>query len=103
MKIIANNLPWYSGIQLLFTEEHEGIRRVATLMELKKVEKGDVVEPTISLNDHDAQELIDQLYHCGLRPTEGRGSSGQLKATQDHLNDMRAIVGKLSDVTLKES
>jgi hypothetical protein len=42
-----------------------------------------------------AQRLMDELWHCGLRPSEGTGSAGSLKATQDHLQDMRKIVWKV--------
>ena len=41
------------------------------------------------------QNLIDALWTCGFRPTEGTGSAGSLKATQDHLQDMRATGSKL--------
>lgn len=39
----------------------------------------------------EAQELMDNLWRCGFRPTEGKGSAGQLAATDRHLQDMRAI------------
>jgi hypothetical protein len=35
---------------------------------------------------------MDDLWEAGIRPTEGTGSAGALKATQDHLTDMRKIV-----------
>jgi hypothetical protein len=35
--------------------------------------------------------LMDQLWQCGLRPTEGTGSAGSLAATERHLKDMREI------------
>lgn len=38
-----------------------------------------------------AQRLMDDLWNCGLRPTEGRGSAGQLEAVQRHLDDMKKI------------
>lgn len=34
---------------------------------------------------------FDELWRCGLRPTEGTGSAGSLAATQAHLKDMKAI------------
>jgi hypothetical protein len=39
--------------------------------------------------------LIDALWTAGLRPTEGHGSTGQLAATERHLEDMRALAFKL--------
>lgn len=48
--------------------------------------------PTLELKSQDAQSLMDTLWHCGFRPTEGTGSAGALAATQKHLDDMRALV-----------
>jgi hypothetical protein len=59
-----------------------------------------IVDPTITMSAQDAQVLMDELWRCGLRPTEGSGSAGSLAATQDHLRDMRTIVAKQLDVTL---
>lgn len=44
-----------------------------------------ILEPT------QAQQLMDDLWTCGIRPTEGKGSAGCLAATENHLKDMRAI------------
>jgi hypothetical protein len=49
-------------------------------------------EPTFSLSPEEAQTLMDDLWQCGLRPTEGTGSAGSLKATERHLEDMRTLV-----------
>jgi len=40
------------------------------------------------------QVMMDDLWNCGVRPTEGSGSAGSLKATQNHLEDMRKLVFK---------
>lgn len=48
-------------------------------------------EPMLSLALVDAQRLMDELWHCGLRPSEGSGSAGSLAATERHLKDMRTI------------
>lgn len=48
--------------------------------------------PTIQLSIQSAQQLMDELWQCGLRPTEGTGSAGSLAATQRHLDDMRKLV-----------
>jgi hypothetical protein len=52
-------------------------------------------QPSISIDLTQAQVLIDELWNCGLRPTEGKGSAGQLTATEKHLNDMRGLVDLL--------
>jgi len=55
-------------------------------------EAGVEVQPVCSLSPEHAQQLMDDLWVCGLRPSEGTGSAGALKATQDHLADMRKLV-----------
>jgi len=50
--------------------------------------------PTCTLELTAAQQLIDDLWACGIRPSEGSGSAGQLAAVQKHLEDMRKLVSK---------
>jgi len=52
-------------------------------------------EPTVSLQMREAQMLMDELWRCGLRPSEGTGSAGSLAATQAHLKDMQTIAFQL--------
>ena len=48
-------------------------------------------EPSLVFDKDNAQVLMDSLWHCGLRPTEGAGSAGAMDATRRHLDDMRKI------------
>lgn len=48
-------------------------------------------EPTMRLSVDEAQQLMDELWRCGLRPTEGTGSAGSLAATERHLKDMQSV------------
>ena len=48
-------------------------------------------EPTLTISIDAAQRLLDNLWDCGLRPTQGKGSAGQLAAVERHLHDMRII------------
>lgn len=57
-----------------------------------KLAANERVQPFITLQVHEAQRLMDELWQCGLRPTEGTGSAGQLAATERHLEDMRTLV-----------
>ncbi len=47
-----------------------------------------------------AQGLMDDLWKCGIRPTEGAGTAGSMAAAQKHLADMRAIVSKKLNIVL---
>ncbi len=67
------------------------------VMKRHKIEDVTCVDrgPDISMWPGSAQQLMDELWNVGLRPSEGTGSAGSLAATQRHLGDMRSIVGKL--------
>lgn len=55
---------------------------------------------SVTLNQRrgEAQQLMDELWRIGLRPTEGSGSAGSLAATQEHLKDMRALVANYASL-----
>jgi hypothetical protein len=46
----------------------------------------------IMFGETEAQILMDSLWDCGTRPSEGQGSAGQLAAVKYHLEDMRKLV-----------
>ncbi len=61
---------------------------------MKPAEEGGLVSPSFTLTNEAAQSLMDSLWDCGIRPTAGQGSAGQLAATERHLADMRTLVFK---------
>lgn len=63
-------------------------------MTMTPVSTGIYVEPFVRLNRDQAQVLMDDLWQCGLRPSEGAGSAGAMAAVQRHLEDMRTLVFK---------
>ena len=56
------------------------------------------IPPTVSLTPESAQQLMDELWKCGLRPVEGKGSAGSLAATESHLQDFRKIAFKFLEL-----
>lgn len=48
--------------------------------------------PPIALSFEDAQSLMDDLWNSGVRPTDAEKTDSTLKATEMHLNDLRALV-----------
>lgn len=54
--------------------------------------RNEMTDPSFTVEDDEAQQLMDELWRCGLRPTEGSGSAGSLAATERHLEDMRRLV-----------
>ena len=64
---------------------------VAAPVTMVRYEPNHMVEPMLRLGILQAQQLMDELWQCGLRPTEGSGSAGSLAATERHLKDMQTI------------
>lgn len=83
----ALELHWY------VRDEALKINSAVKSLELERVEEGQYYpEPAAYINYEDAQQLMDELWKCGIRPTEGAGTAGSMSATQKHLEDMRTIV-----------
>jgi len=83
----VNKPLWAKGIEILITQG----RAVGARVEMVTIDDGMMCDPTLRIEDSEAQELIDGLWAAGLRPSEGSGSAGSLKATENHLADMRLI------------
>lgn len=94
--------PWSRLIQLaVFVTDHDSKRKVAAPLTLRDFNEGEYLgEPTITMRPEEGQELMDELWRCGLRPSEGSGSAGSLKATESHLADMRVLVASLTGAKL---
>ena len=92
IRAIAHRDPWSEKVEFLLCHHETGKpRAVAKPLEFEEVPQGAIVNPTFSLHGDEAQELMDMLWNCGLRPTQGKQSAGQLDAVERHLADMRAI------------
>lgn len=107
LKIRAQSAPWQNAI-ILYLERGEreryAKRQVVSSMTFEELDDGAVFHDAaiVAISNDDAQALMDDLWHGGLRPTEGSGSAGSLRATEKHLKDMREINTKLLDKVLGE-
>ena len=63
-----------------------------------KVIPGHTVPPGMMLSETETQALMDRLWSCGFRPSEGTGSAGALAAVQMHLADMRRIAFSMLEI-----
>lgn len=90
----AQAAPWNRAVQFMLMQGDA----VATNIEMTPHQPGMMIAPFIELDIDDAQTLMDDLWHAGLRPTEGSGSAGSLRATENHLKDMQKIVYKKLDI-----
>jgi hypothetical protein len=91
-KFYAHPQPWRAGIALHFAVENGDTFSVAKPATMEQADIGSHTEPFLNIDMRAAQQLMDELWNCGLRPTEGSGSAGSLAATERHLADMRRIV-----------
>jgi hypothetical protein len=92
IRAITHQDPWSEKVGFLLVKHETGKPRlVAKSLEFAEVSPGAPLDPTFNLDRQEAQELMDMLWNCGLRPTQGKQSAGQLDAVERHLADMRAI------------
>lgn len=97
------NEPWTHSIKVAVGEMNERgrVTHAAKVLQFEPLVEGSGFEPTFNLTLTEAQRLMDELWMCGLRPSEGTGSAGALAATERHLQDSRAYVEKLLAKVLK--
>ncbi len=76
----------------LFVDEiRNGTFYTVLPVEMKKADQYEEQQPAIKISEEAAQILLNDLWLAGYRPSDGTGNVGQLKATQNHLDDMRKI------------
>lgn len=84
------------GINVYVVERgSDGILSLCTNMTMEKLTEGCMwPASSFTITGREAQALMDELWHCGLRPSEGTGSAGAYAAQGKHLQDMRQLVFK---------
>jgi hypothetical protein len=105
LKVRVRDAPFIRrGVEIYFFEDL-GDEKIAIIKDLvfETVERSKSIENKgIHIGNDIAQELMDELWTCGLRPSEGTGSAGSLKATQDHLGDMQKLSWKLLEMMVEK-
>jgi len=81
-------------MQLLLFKRERGKLFIGSVEWTHQEQEGMDALPAMSLDDTMGQEIMDNLWQCGIRPSEGSGSSGSLAATERHLKDMQKLVFK---------
>lgn len=97
MLIRARFADWENSLQLAAWQlGNDGrTRRVSAVFTVHDDDKeGNIAEPFLNLDRKDAQQLFDELYRCGMRPSDGQPTSDQIAAIKYHLEDMRRLVFK---------
>lgn len=89
----CNRVGYRDGIDLYIVSKAEGGFGVHHLQAAVFHRDGEMWPgATAQLTMDEAQELIDELWRAGVRPTEGGQSVGALAATERHLADMQKLV-----------
>ena len=103
IKIRARQGDWYEDVKLYGFEygfddaghyTRRGVFTNVTIVDFTQDDYGKDIEPFARIDKEQAQLLMDDLWNCGIRPTEGTGSAGAMAATERHLEDMRRLVFK---------
>jgi hypothetical protein len=92
IEIRARAVDYQNHVELVIVHHSEHVTSVAEPLIFKEVQPATAWSPTTAISMTAAQTLMDDLWHSGLRPTEGSGSAGSLAATERHLADMQLIV-----------
>jgi hypothetical protein len=84
----------------LYERKMNGELGLLSGLQFTTVKESEAIQPQeqITLPLETAQELMDSLWQCGLRPSEGSGSAGSLKATENHLKDMQELSRRLLSI-----
>lgn len=93
-RVYASRTDFGRWVELRIFSDTGDVFLSAKPIEMVSVDEGSYSEPTVRLSLTEAQSMMDTLWDCGLRPTEGSGSAGALAATQNHLKDLQRIVFK---------
>jgi len=103
MQFYAQNKQWYDGVELFARfiggQKHWAYARPVVFETEDTEDEALIPQPFMVIDRSAAQSLIDELWGCGFRPSDGTGSAGQLKATENHLEDMRRIAFKFVEVS----
>ena len=65
---------------------------MATSIEFTTVDDYAETTPLFETSLEMTQQLMNDLWRCGFRPTNQVGYEGQLEAVKNHLADMRTLV-----------
>ncbi len=99
IKVRASIAPWRSSVELWFRQGRSyGVSLSMQVMEDRHIWP---VDPTVRISIEEAQALMDSLWDCGIRPTEGTGSAGAMRAVESHVSDLRKIAFKSLGISEK--
>lgn len=99
----ARFLPDDIQIYVRVIDDFDTGRRVShpATLTLVTATESEFMPPLLSLNEAEAQRLMDSLWECGVRPG-AHTSAGQLEQCETHLADLRVIAFHKLGITAAE-
>jgi hypothetical protein len=90
----AKAAPWANSVEVaVFGRLNNGDTRVASV-QWETIADNAAMRPLLTMRVEQAQVLMDDLWNAGVRPTEGAGSAGAMRAAQAHIADLRLVAFK---------
>lgn len=75
-------------------------KRPVGVMHWEECDQMDEYPVALRVPVEQAQGLMDDLWNAGVRPTDGNGSAGAMRAAERHIADLRAVAFKTLGITL---
>lgn len=93
-QIRAKAEPWMGGVAIAaFGRLNNGDTKAATI-KWETIAPNAEMRPLLMINHTHAQVLMDDLWNAGIRPTDGAGTAGAMRAAERHIADLRQIAFK---------
>ena len=90
-QIIAWRNPARRAVELyIYQGDGDKSRGIADKFELHQIEPGELVDPSLTIDEESAAELFQSLWDQGYRPRNYEGAS-TVETLKYHMEDMRKI------------
>lgn len=92
IEIAMEPMPLYAGdgVNVYIRKGREFAKSVV----MEAVKEGHYVEPSFCLSSEMAQQLCDNLWRIGFRPSRAQDASPVIEAKQQHIDDLRGVLRK---------
>jgi hypothetical protein len=93
-RVRAKAAPWANSVEIAaFGRLNGGETKIATV-QWETIADNAEMKPLLTIRMEQAQVLMDDLWNAGVRPTEGAGSAGAMRAAEHHIADLRRVAFK---------
>ncbi len=87
---------WTDTINIYLRARSGNRKLVVTDLVLTELDPDEPVElQPLKFEKETAQRFMDELWNCGLRPSEGTGSAGAMRQAEDHIVTLKKEIDRL--------